>query len=373
MGIDINLLTNFDGSIFLASTDPATIANNYGAALNKIIQKLLVGDGSSMTDTFWGAIVSPFKLIAGVGVLFWIVPVLPDLSYDFLKNNTLKILTLLLITFFFVNDAYAARVFAIGNYAMIRGIDAEIAANTKLIIGANAEVTAIKTDSDTIKAISNQVRVCIDIPKTVDDSDPAKLGNQIPNQTYIDCNRDLKAMIGAAKTSVKSPDLANDLATAEAGLSTDNGNFDFGKGVRDLMKIFAEPEKWLKDQFLSLVLDGWTSALADTVQEGMILSIIALPIPLAFSFMNTKPLINWFASLWGLGIFKFSLTFLGALIGFIGANMAGSLPAYSLQFSYAIGAPIIAGLIATGGGVGILQLMAQLSSEMAGLLKGGVK
>jgi hypothetical protein len=77
----------------------------------------------------------------------------------------------------------------------------------------------------------------------------------------------------------------------------------------------------------------------------------------------------WFASLWGLGFFKFSLTILGAFIGFINANTLGSQPAYSLELGYAIGAPILAGVIAKGGGAGVYELMAQMAGEVIGFMK----
>ena len=100
---------------FLAATDPAVIADQYQAALNKIIAMFITGDAASMTDTFWEAIVDPCKFIAGIGVLFWLIPILPDLSLDNIKNHLLRIFMLLFISFIFANHAYGARVFAIGN------------------------------------------------------------------------------------------------------------------------------------------------------------------------------------------------------------------------------------------------------------------
>ena len=142
----------------LASTDPAVIASEYEQALFKIISILITGNAASFTDTFWMAIVEPCKVIAGVGVLFWLVPIIPDLSFDNLKNHLLRILTLLLITFMFVGNAYGARVFAIGNYALIRGIDSSIATNTKLLGSVNAELAGIKTDNETVTALPAVIR-----------------------------------------------------------------------------------------------------------------------------------------------------------------------------------------------------------------------
>jgi hypothetical protein len=352
----------------LASTDPAVIASEYEQALFKIISILITGNAASFTDTFWMAIVEPCKVIAGVGVLFWLVPIIPDLSFDNLKNHLLRILTLLLITFMFVGNAYGARVFAIGNYALIRGIDNSIATNTKLLGSVNAELAGIKTDNETVKAISNQMQVCIKLPKTIADPDPAKPGNVIPNPAYVQCTKDVKTMVVAAKLSVANPELVTELADTEAKMNSLVDSYDYNSVWNQFVKFANDPDKWLRDWLVGAILDGWSVMIGEIADEGFILSILALPIPLAFSFMNTKPLEIWFASLWGLGIFKFSLTILGAMMGFINANTSGSQPAYSLQLGYAIGAPIIAGVIAKGGGAGIYALMAQLTTDLIGLV-----
>ena len=121
------------------------------------------------------------------------------------------------------------------------------------------------------------------------------------------------------------------------------------------------------------ILDAWSYVINQSVDESFILSILALPISLAFSFINTKPFEIWFASLWGLGIFKFSLTILSGCVAFINANLVGSTPVFGLELAYAIGAPIIAGIIAKGGGDGLLALMAQVSTELTGLMKPAIK
>jgi hypothetical protein len=368
MGSEDILFDNFH-HIILASTDPAVIETQYQQALNKIISTLITGDGASMTDTFWTAIVDPCKLIAGVGVLFWLIPIVPDLSFDNLKNHLLRILTLLLITFMFAGNAYGARIFALGNYALIKGIDSQISSNTKMLGSVNAEIAAIKTDNETVKAISNQVQTCIKLPKTIVDPDPSKPGNLIPNPTYIQCNKDVQTMITAAKISVTNADLAAQLAKAESDAASATAGFDFGKVWDELVKSFNDLDKWIGTSIIGAIMDGWSVMIGEIADEGFILSILALPIPLAFSFMTTKPLEIWFASLWGLGFFKFSLTILGAFLGFINASTSGSQPAFALQLGYAVGAPIVAGVIARGGGAGVYELIAQVSTEIVGFMK----
>jgi hypothetical protein len=363
------LFTDIFHTTILASTDPAVIASEYEQALFKIISILITGNAASMTDTFWMAITEPCKVIAGIGVLFWLIPIIPDLSFDNLKNHLLRILTLLLITFMFVGNAYGARVFAVGNYALIRGIDNSIATTTKLLGSVNAELAGIKTNDATIKAISNQMQVCIKLPKMIADPDSAKVGNVIPNPAYVQCTKDVKTMVVAAKLSVTDPELVTQLADTEAKMNSLVDSYDYDSVWNQFVSFVKDPDKWIRDKLVGAILDGWSVVVGELADEGFILSILALPIPLAFSFINTKPLEIWFASLWGLGFFKFSMTILGACLGFINANTSGSQPAYSLELGFAIGAPILAGVIAKGGGAGIYALAAQVAGEIVGFMK----
>jgi hypothetical protein len=363
------MLTDFHHITFLAATDPAVIADQYQAALNKIIAMFITGDAASMTDTFWEAIVDPCKFIAGIGVLFWLIPILPDLSLDNIKNHLLRIFMLLFISFIFANHAYGARVFAIGNYAMIKGIDSTIASNLKLLGDVNADLANLKIDNKKIKDISNQIQTCIKIPKTIADPDPAKPGNVIPNPVYVQCGKDVKRMVVEAKLSINNPEIVAELANTEAKLNALVDSYDYNSAWNQFVTFVNDPEKWIRNNLFGSILDAWSYVINQSVDESFILSILALPISLAFSFINTKPFEIWFASLWGLGIFKFSLTILSGCVAFINANLVGSVPVFGLELSYAIGAPIIAGIIAKGGGDGLLALMAQVSTELTGLMK----
>jgi hypothetical protein len=356
----------------LASVDPAVVATDYQAALMKVVSQLTTGNAASMTNTFWAAIVEPCKMIAGVGVLFWLVPIIPDLSFDNLKKHLLRILMLFLLTLLFAGNAYGARMFAVSNYALIKAIDTSIAAGTKLVIDANAEVASVAQNNEQVQAISNQILVCVKLPQTIADPDPAKVGNVIPNPAYIQCTKDVKTMVVAAKLSVTDPELVLQLADTEAKMNSLVDSYDYNSAWNQFVKFVKNPSKFIAEGLLGTVLDAWAVIVGQTTDEGFILSIIALPLPLAFSFMNTRPLEIWFASLWGLGIFKFSLTFLGAIVNFISANSTGNEPIYGFQLSLALGAPILAGVVAAGGGAGINSLMAQAGAEMMGAMKGEV-
>ncbi|AFY97216.1 hypothetical protein [Chamaesiphon minutus] len=367
------MLVDFPNITILASTDPAVIADQYQAALNKIIAMFITGDASAMTDTFWAAIVEPCKLIAGIGVLFWLIPILPDLSLDNLKNHLLRILMLLFITFIFINNAYPARVFAIGNYAMIKGIDSAIADNLKLLGNVNADLANLKIDNQKIKAISNQIQTCIKLPKTIADPDPAKPGNVIPNPAYVQCGKDVKTMVVQAKLSINNPEIVKELANTEAKLNAIVDGYDYNSAWNQFVTFVNDPDKWIRNNLFGSILDAWSYVINQSTDESFILSILALPISLAFSFINTKPFEIWFASLWGLGIFKFSLTILSGCVSFMNANLVGGTPVWGMELSYALGAPIIAGIIAKGGGEGLIALMAQVSTELTGLMKPSAK
>jgi hypothetical protein len=367
------MLTYFHNITFLAATDPAVISDQYQAALNKIIAMFITGDAASMTDTFWAAIVEPCKFIAGIGVLFWLVPIVPDLSLDNIKNHLFRILILLFITLLFTNNGFGARAFAIGNYAMIKGIDSAIADNLKILGNVNADLANLKIDNQKIKAISNQIQTCIKIPKTVADPDPAKPGNVIPNPVYVQCGQDVKRMVVEAKLSINNPEIVKELANTEAKLNAIVDGYDYNSAWNQFVTFVNDPDKWIRNNLFGSILDAWSYVINQSVDESFILSILALPISLAFSFINTKPFEIWFASLWGLGIFKFSLTILSGCVAFINANLVGSTPIFGLELAYAIGAPIIAGIIAKGGGDGLLALMAQVSTELTGLMKPAIK
>jgi hypothetical protein len=363
------MFTDLPNITILAATDPAVIADQYQAALNKIIAMFITGDASAMTDTFWAAIIEPSKFIAGIGILFWLIPIIPDLSLDNLKNHLLRIMTLLFVALLFANNGYGARAFAIGNYATIKGIDSAIASNLKILGDVNADVANIKIDNQKIKAISNQIQVCIKLPKTIADPDPAKPGNVIPNPAYIQCGKDVKTMVVQAKLSINNPEIVAELANTEAKLNALVDSYDYNSVWNQFITFVNDPDKWVRDKFFGAILDAWSYVINQTTDEGFILSILALPMTLAFSFINTKPLEIWFSSLWGLGIFKFSLTILSGCIAFINANLIGSVPVFGLELCYAFGAPIIAGIIAKGGGDGLLALMAQVSTELIGGMK----
>jgi hypothetical protein len=372
MGNTTILVADIFHTTILASTDPAVVATDYQAALMKVVSQLTTGNAASMTNTFWAAIVEPCKLIAGVGVLFWLVPIIPDLSFDNLKKHLPRILMLLFLTVLFAGNAFGARVFAVSNYALIKSIDTSIAAGTKLVIDANAEVAGVAQNNEQVQAISNQILVCVKLPQTIADPDPAKVGNVIPNPAYIQCTKDVKTMVVAAKLSVTDPELVLQLADTEAKMNSLVDSYDYNSAWNQFVKFVRNPSKFIAEGLLGTVLDAWAVIVGQTADEGFILTIVALPIPLAFAFMNTRPFEIWFASLWGLGIFKFSLTFIGAIVNFISANSTGNEPIYGFQLSLALGAPILAGVVAAGGGSGINSLMAQAGTEMMGAMKGGV-
>jgi hypothetical protein len=321
-------------------------------ALNEIMRVLVTDDAA----VFVGVLI-PCKVIAGLGIIYGLAPLL-NVSADRLKEHTFQILFTLLLAATFMGNGKMARAIGIANYATIKGIDAAIHNQMEQTGNITKLVENIQNDGLATAVIQRKLDACVGLPQAQADG--------TPNPVATQCEAALRQLLQTQK--IANPDLAAQFQTAlskgnllEMGSILINGTVGLPGAIgRGIGNVALEIPKAL--------FNGWKAAIATIADMAFVLSLMILPIPLCFSLLNTAPLMVWFSSLWAVGFYKFALTVLAGSFTIIAAKLGPGLPIFMFDLLTSVVAPILAGVMAAGGGIGLFKLFEQVAQALMQML-----
>ncbi len=340
-----------------AASDAATKLS-FTEAIKNVITYLITDEGA-----LFQAILAPFQLIAGAGVLFSLIPVIKAVSRDSFNIDYERIILLFLMICLFINDGALGKAVAFANYAFIKGTNTYISKGLESVAFVTDATKNLKNDTTAVGKINNKLKDCLALSQTTIDK---ATGSAIPNPAFTQCDSELRGLISSAQ--IKNPDAATAFATALS-----RGDFNgMANGINVAVSSFPG---WLSQQVGNAamavpkaILDGWKVAVAAIADVALVVSILFFPITLAFSFLNTAPLQVWFSSLWAVGFFQFALTILTGAFTIINAKLGANFPLFTMELLAAIFAPAVAGVMATGGGIGVFKLVNRGMEASIGVL-----
>ncbi|WP_373545639.1 hypothetical protein [Chamaesiphon sp.] len=328
------------------------IATSYDTAI-KAIFKALVLDPSG--GSIYTAIITPCKTLAGAGFMYSMRPLLKADLHQ-LKHDGNKIFFTFLLVLMFINGGALGRAIGIGNYAVINGINDAIKVQLEFVAKINQKLLDMGADKATIGKITTKLDECSKITRN--------LADNTPNPLYTTCETELRSQITAAQ--FKNPDLG---ARVLASLSS--GDI-IGVGAAVTNAVIGFPG-WVGQQAANALMavpqaifDACKAIVGVIAQFGFALALTIMPIPLALSIVYPAPLQAWFAGLWSLGVFQWSLTILSGAFLILNSTLGGSLPLFFTEITSAFFAPAIAGALAAGGAFGIYKLAEQAGQAVVG-------
>lgn len=331
-----------------------------GASLNpfadgvKEVMRVLVGDNG---QSVFAAVIVPCSLFAGLGIIYGLAPLL-TVTIDRVRADAFKIIIMLLLASMFMGGGKMARAVGIANYATIKGIDRVIHDQMEAVGGINKLVSDAKADGLALDTINKKLDTCQKILRIQADG--------TPNPASIQCEAELRQTIQAQK--MNNPDAATRLQTALSKgdlMGMANAIVDGTVGLpgwigRGIGNAAMEVPK--------AIFSGWKAAVLMAADVAFALSLMILPIPLSFSLLSAAPLMVWLSSLWAVGFYQFSLTVLSGSFTIIAAKLGPGLPLFTVDLLVSLVAPILAGIMAAGGGIGLFKLFQQVATTLISLL-----
>jgi hypothetical protein len=316
-------------------------------------------------DSVYRIVLMPCKIIAGLGALYFLIPLMLDSGKQNYGMDINKIILLFMLMLMFANDNYLGKSLAFGNYAFIQGIHKSIATQFSVSRKINDVLDDFKSDRQKVLQITNQLSICDGIANktTVDAS-----GSPIANLTFTKCETKLRDLINNTSFNNRSTaaDFAKSVTTNDYEvMSTSIKNSTVGFSD---VAITQKASKKEKSQEIKELLIGWRAAVAIVPDIALIAALLYFPFPLAFSFLSTSYLQVWFSAMWSVGLFKFAMTIFNSIFIVIEASLAGYMPQDTIDLATGIALPSIAIALATGSGLGLSGLVSQGVSNLSAKL-----
>jgi hypothetical protein len=322
-----------------------------------LVQELLLD-----SDSLFAAIIVPCKIIAAVGIGFQIYNLIPKFAdFDELPANITKLFWSLVLAVLINNNGANARDLAIFNWATIRAINTGIDKGVTDVIGLVGLKEDYEGDFRVLRKIEDKLKICQTKAPTLNDG--------TPNPDFDSCKSELKTFIdtSAANGSIKNPNIIDNLTKAVGTTAGGVLSGDFNKIGEGVTKAIGSAFSDFISPILKVVFAAWRSVIGQIAQISILLAILAMPIPLCLSIFNISPLVVWFSSFWAIGIFQFNLTILTKAFEYFNVKFNTNVSVYFLDIAICIFAPAIAGLMATGGGIGIFKAILNGAGEVAKL------
>ncbi len=305
-------------------------------------------------DALFPAIMTAIRPIAVVGIFFKLyamVPEFPDLEK--IAENLNRLFWMSIITLVIVN-ANAAKYLAIFQWAMIGGINEQIAYNIEQVTNTSILMQRYEGDIQAMSKIQNKAKICQQITAINADG--------TPNPAMAQCQAELQTQINTARTdgSIKQQNILDKLLNVGTAISTGDINKivgAVGDTAGNFLSGFASP-------LISVIFSAWRSVIESIGVISIFVAILSLPIPLCLSVFDLSPLMVWFSSLWAVGIFEFSLTILTKTFEYLTAQYGSNVSIYFLDIGVCVLAPVIAGFMAAGGGIAMFKATLGASVEV---------
>jgi hypothetical protein len=320
-----------------------------------MVADLLVG-----SDNLFVAIMTPCKIVAVIGIVVQLYAIVPKFAeIDELPYNINKLFWCMLLAVIINGNGILAKNIAILNWAVIKSINTAIDTNIETILQLNKLKGDYVGDVETAQAIEAKLKACNSINVVLPDN--------TPNPAFTACQTELKNFISTSVSSgkIRDPNMLDNFNQILTSW-TSNG-LDFGKIGDGITKAVGSYFSDFLSPILKLVFAGWRAIINNIAEQAILLSILALPIPLALSVMNIGPLTVWFSALWAVGIFQFNLTILTKSFEYFNVKFGASLSNYFLDIAICFFAPALAGLMATGGAIGVFKATVAATGQIGSL------
>jgi hypothetical protein len=312
-------------------------------------------------DAIFGAILKPCKIFSAVFVILQAITFFTNggvSSVDKITENISQVIWAVVIMAMISGTGTVARGFGIFNYALMNSIDASIGTAIKTVGSIDAVARDAPNDEKIIKEVQKRSDNCRRIPPLVYD---AANPSGAENPAFTQCRDDVQAYIRSEAANIKNAEaqrtLLDSLNPANVG------------------KFFDNVEKGINSAFESaigatfeLIFAGWVQATGYAADQAVLVSLLAMPIPLTMSLFNPEPLKVWFSSLWGVGIFKICMTILTQSALYLNGIYSFQDQQFTQSFLLALFAPAIASLMAAGGGIGVMKALGDLAGKTAELV-----
>jgi hypothetical protein len=332
--------------IYLAATvgDVTTAGGNVTGVISDL-WKLLVFQNNVMFQT----IITPFKLIAAGIFLYQITPLLSMESHH--RQQALKsIIGMIFVLLLFLNNGDGMRKFGILNYAFARGTADAIDLGFDTVTNTAKINRDIEGSEDAIREINAAVANCTALSPTIDGA---------PNPAYTQCVAKAKALVQEKLSSGAIND------TSAGGLWS--AAINAGDPLTALTKTVQAGSKLLDDATMAVpkaILDGLKSANSTIGEFAMLLSVLSSPLPLCLSLANIKPLIGWVSTFWGGAIFTICYSILSGIYNYLNASVPQSTNLLFIDIAIAVISPMLAGVIAAGGGMSVYLAFQQAGTAV---------
>jgi hypothetical protein len=324
------------------------------------IQQMIVNG-----DAIFAAILAPCKIFSAVFVVVQAITFFSDgglSSIEKMTENFSKVLWAVIIVSMISGKASPARAFGIYNYAVMIAIDAGIGNGIDELGVIDTIAREAPNDAGIMKEVQKKSDNCRRIaPQVYDAANPAG----VVNPAFIQCRDDLTAYIQQESANIKNAEARNALLGA---MNPANIGANIGKFFDDIDKIGSNIIDSALGATFKLIFAGWVEATGYVADQAVLISLLAMPIPLTMSLFNPEPLKVWFSSLWAVGIFKICMTILTKSALYLNGIYSFQDQQFTQSILLAFFAPAIASLMAAGGGIGVMKALGDVAGQTAVLV-----
>jgi hypothetical protein len=322
-----------------------------------LVAQLLGQNGAIFTQ-----ILGACKPIAAIGIGSQLYHMLPKFNEtEELANNINKLFWALVLAIFLVNGDLGKNV-ALFNWGAIKSIDIAISQGIDNITNLTLLTKNLQGDEYVIRDIQNHINACGAIQST----DPSGA----VNPAFTACQDGVKTLIqnDIQAGLIKDPTLVDRLGSLLLSAVT----LDFSAFSKEYMQLAGNYAQELMDARMTVFFGGWRMMIDSIGQIAILVSILALPIPLCLSVFNPSPLTVWFASFWAVGIYMFNFTIITKAFKFFTAQLNQNSAVYALDIGICFFAPVIAALMGAGGGIAVFKFTGDLVKETVKAVADGI-
>jgi hypothetical protein len=341
--------------LYLAAT-PTDVADAAQKVPNLIfaLWKTLVFDNNVLFQT----ISTPFKLVAVMGFLYQITPLLAMDSHH--RRQALRsTIGMILVLFLFLNNCDGWRKVVVIEYAFAKGAATAIERGFEVSAGTAAIGNNIEGNIEAINQVQAAVKSCMALPPIVDG---------VTSPVYTKCVADARALV---RSKISSGEIQDTTLTArwEKAISATNPISMLGGLLQAVGRLGDEAVMAAPRAILS----GLTALNATIGDIAMLISAIASPIPLCLSMFNQKPLFVWHGAFWGAALFSISNSIVVGIYRYMEAKLPATETLFSINIAIAVLSPIISGLVAAGGGIAVYTAFQQVTTGIISTAGAAIK
>jgi hypothetical protein len=313
----------------------------------------IVGELLAQNGVLFTQILGACKPISAIGIGSQLYHMLPKFNeIEELSNNINKLFWSLVLAIFLVNGDLGKNV-ALFNWGAIRSIDLAIAKGIEEITKLSKLTNDLQGDKFVIQDIESHIKACSAI-KATDDAGGV-------NPAFTACQDGVKALIqnNIQGGKIQNPNLVTQLGNLVGKAAT----LDFSDFSNQFTQLAGNFSQLVVNQLMTVFFGAWKMGISFIGPSAILVSVLALPIPLSLSVFNPSPLMVWFASFWAVGIYMFNFTIITKAFEFFTAKFYTSASVYFLDIGVCFFAPFLAGLMGAGGGMAVYKFCSDLVGE----------